>query len=168
MADQIRLKVPKLATIMDAALQDVRVYMSFPKEHRSTLHSTNPIERLNGEIKRRTDAVGIFSNDDAIIRLVGALLLEQNDEWAVQRCRYVTLETMVPGIDKAGRTVGTWTRAHVPWDPESDRYFCPEGQELKQFRRHRAKPGGNWPSCFQHRSMWVQPDQNGARAHIRR
>ena len=67
---------------------------SFPKEHRTKLQSTNPIERLNGEIKRRTDVVGIFPNDDAIVRLVGALLLEENDEWAIQRARYMTLETI--------------------------------------------------------------------------
>ena len=93
-ADQIRPKVPKLATIMDEAEPDVLAYMTFPKEHRAKLHSTNPIERLNGEIKRRTEVVGIFPSDEAIVRLVGALLLEQNDDWAVQRARYMTLETM--------------------------------------------------------------------------
>ena len=93
-ADQIRPKVPKLAAIMDDAETDVLAYMTFPREHRAKLHSTNPIERLNGEIKRRTDVVGIFPNDGAIVRLVGALLLEQNDEWAVQRARYMTLETI--------------------------------------------------------------------------
>ena len=93
-ADQIRPKVPKLATIMDQAEPDVLAYMSFPKEHRTKLHSTNPIERLNGEIKRRTEVVGIFPNEDAIVNLAGAMLLEQNDEWAVQRARYMTLETI--------------------------------------------------------------------------
>ena len=98
-ADQIRPKVPKLATIMDDAEPDVLAYMTFPKEHRAKLHSTNPIERLNGEIKRRTDVVGIFPNDAAITRLVGALLLEHDDEWAVQRARYMTLETIAPLSD---------------------------------------------------------------------
>ena len=98
-ADQIRPKVPKLAAIMDEAEHDVLAYMTFPKEHRAKLHSINPIERINGEIKRRTEVVGIFPNDDAIVRLVGALLLEQNDEWAVQRGRYMTLETIAPLSD---------------------------------------------------------------------
>ncbi len=98
-ADQLRPKVPKLANLMDEAEADVLAYMSFPKEHRAKLHSTNPIERLNGEIKRRTEVVGIFPNEDAIVRLVGALLLEQNDEWAVQRGRYMSLETIGPLSD---------------------------------------------------------------------
>src|SRR5436190_8437454 len=98
-ADQIRPKVPKLAAIMDDAEPDVLAYMTFPKEHRAKLHSTNPIERLNGEIKRRSEVVGIFPNDYANVRLVGRLPLEQNDEWAVQRARYMTLETIAPLSD---------------------------------------------------------------------
>ena len=95
-ADQLRPKLPKLAAFLDDAETDVLAYMSFPPAHRTKLHSTNPIERLNGEIKRRTEVVGIFPNEDAIVRLVGAILLEQNDEWAVQRARYMTLETIAP------------------------------------------------------------------------
>lgn len=95
-ADQLRPKVPKLAALMDEAEGDVLAYMTFPQQHRSKLHSTNPLERVNGEIKRRTEVVGIFPNEAAITRLVGAILLEQNDEWAVQRSRYMTLETIAP------------------------------------------------------------------------
>jgi transposase-like protein len=98
-ADQLRPKLPKLAAFLDEAETDVLAYMTFPGQHRAKLHSTNPIERVNGEIKRRTEVVGIFPNEDAIVRLVGAILLEQNDEWAVQRGRYMTLETIAPLSD---------------------------------------------------------------------
>jgi putative transposase len=98
-ADQLRAKVPRLAALMDEAETDVLAFMTFPKDHRAKIHSINPLERLNGEIKRRTDVVGIFPNEDAITRLIGALLLEQNDEWAVQRGRYMSLETIAPLSD---------------------------------------------------------------------
>jgi putative transposase len=92
-ADQLRARFPKLAALMDEAEHDVLAHMAFPKEHRAQIHSTNPLERINGEVKRRSNVVGIFPNDAAIVRLVGALLLEQNDEWAIQR-RYMSLETL--------------------------------------------------------------------------
>ena len=94
--NQMKPSPPKLAAFMDEAEDDVLAYMDFPVAHWIKLHSTNPIERPNGEIKRRTNVVGIFPNEEAIVRLVGAILLEQNDEWAVQRARYMTLETIAP------------------------------------------------------------------------
>ena len=97
-ADQVRAKFPKLAALLDEAKLDVLAFMDFPKAHRTQLASTNPLERLNAEIKRRTDVVGIFPNDAAIVRLVGALLLEQNDEWQLQR-RYMQLEGLTTVSD---------------------------------------------------------------------
>jgi len=92
-ADQLRPKWPKLAAFIDNSETDVLSYFDFPEQHRSKLHSTNPLERLNKEVKRRADVVGIFPNEAAIIRLIGAVLLEQNDEWQLQH-RYMQVEAM--------------------------------------------------------------------------
>jgi putative transposase len=92
-ADQLRGRWPKLGALMDEAEEDVLAYMTFPSQHRVKLHSTNPLERLNKEVKRRADVVGIFPNEDSIVRLIGAVLLEQNDEWQLQH-RYMQIEGM--------------------------------------------------------------------------
>jgi len=89
-SDQLREKFPKLAVMMDAAEQDVLAFMSFPRAHRLQIHSTNPLERLNAEIKRRTNVVASSPNKRAIIRLVGAMMVEQNDEWSLQRKRHLS------------------------------------------------------------------------------
>ena len=92
-ADQLREKWPKLAAFIEESEVDVLTYLDFPEQHRSKLHSTNPLERLNKEVKRRADVVGIFPNEAAIVRLLGAVLLEQNDEWQLQH-RYMQVEAM--------------------------------------------------------------------------
>ena len=92
-ADQLRARWPKLGACMDDAEHDVLAYMTFPEQHRAKLHSTNPLERLNKEVKRRADVVGIFPNEDSITRLIGAVLLEQNDEYQLQN-RYMQIEGM--------------------------------------------------------------------------
>ena len=97
-ADALREKQPKLGALMDVSRDDVLAYMSFPREHWAQIASTNPLERVNREVKRRADVIGIFPNDDAVIRLVGALMLETNDEWTVAR-RYMSLETLARVID---------------------------------------------------------------------
>ena len=78
---------------MDDSEHDVLAFMAFPAQHRTKLHSTNPLERLNKEVKRRADVVGIFPDEKSIMRLIGAVLLEQNDDWQLQH-RYMQLEAM--------------------------------------------------------------------------
>ena len=99
-ADQLRARWPKLGAFMDDAEADVLAYMAFPAQHRTKLHSTNPLERLNKEVKRRADVVGIFPNEDSIVRLIGAVLLEANDEWQLQH-RYMQVEAMADLIPPA-------------------------------------------------------------------
>jgi transposase-like protein len=93
MADQFRPRWPKLGSLMDESEHEVLAYMGFPPQHRAKLHSTNPLERLNKEVKRRADVVGIFPSEQAILRLIGAVLLEANDEWQLQQ-RYMQVEAM--------------------------------------------------------------------------
>jgi len=108
--DQLRARWPKLGALMDGAKADVLAYMAFPSQHRAKLHSTNPLERLNKEVKRRADVVGIFPNEDSIIRLIGAVLLEANDEWQLQH-RYMQIEGMAelatPLINEPAATLPT-------------------------------------------------------------
>jgi len=92
-ADALREKQPKLGAMMDASREDVLACMDFPREHWPQISSTNPLERLNREVKRRAGVVGIFPNNEAIIRLVGAQMLEINDGWAVAR-RCMSLEAL--------------------------------------------------------------------------
>lgn len=92
-ADQLRPRWPKLGALMDDSEDDVLAYMAFPPAHRTKLHSVNTLERLNKEVKRRADVVGIFPSEAAIIRLIGAVLLEANDEWQLQH-RYMGVEAL--------------------------------------------------------------------------
>jgi len=87
-------KFPEAAALLEHAAEDVLAHMHFPREHRRRLHSTNPLERLHKEIKRRTRVVGIFPTRDSLMRLVGTLLAEQDDEWQVTDRRYFSLGSM--------------------------------------------------------------------------
>jgi len=92
--EMLRKQFPTAVPVMDAARDDVLAFLHFPQEHWRKVWSTNPLERLNKEIKRRTNVVGIVPNDPAIVRLVGSKLLEQQEEWQLQRRRLFTEATM--------------------------------------------------------------------------
>jgi transposase-like protein len=94
---------PKVCRLLEDAEADLLAFYEFPREHRSKLRSTNPLERVNREIGRRSDVVGIFPNDDSAIRLTGALLIEQNDEWLVSR-RYLSAESIAQVLSEPERT----------------------------------------------------------------
>jgi putative transposase len=91
--ERLQPVTPKVARLLEAAEAELLAFYQLPREHWSKLRSTNPLERVNREIGRRTDVVGIFPNDAALLRLAGSLLIEQNDEWLVAR-RYLSQESL--------------------------------------------------------------------------
>jgi putative transposase len=97
--DRLARPAPKVAQLLEHAEPDLLAFYAFPAEHWSKLRSTNPLERVNREIGRRSDVIGIFPNDAALLRLAGALLLEHNDEWLVGR-RYLSQESLTALTDQ--------------------------------------------------------------------
>jgi len=99
--ERLSAPAPKVARLLEESEPDVLAFFSFPREHWSKLRSTNPLERVNREIGRRSDVIGIFPNDAALLRLAGSLLVEQNDEWLVGR-RYLSAESIALVLEDEG------------------------------------------------------------------
>src|SRR6266545_3326719 len=97
--DRLRKPLPKVATLLEEAEQDLLAFYGFPADHWRKLRSTNPLERVNREIGRRTDVVGIFPNDRSLIRLAASVVIEQNDEWLVGR-RYLSNHSLEALLDQ--------------------------------------------------------------------
>jgi putative transposase len=104
---------PKAAAILESAETDVLAHTAFPRSHWRKIASTNPLERINKEIKRRSNVVGIFPDDASVIRLVGAVLLDQHDDWAIAERRYLSEESMA-AIDTPTEEITTTTTAALP------------------------------------------------------
>jgi transposase-like protein len=103
--ERLEVVAPKVAGLLEAAEDDLLGFMAFPRDHWTKLRSTNPLERVNREIARRSDVIGIYPNDAAVIRLSSMLLIEQNDEWLVGR-RYLSQESIVAVYDSDSRPCG--------------------------------------------------------------
>lgn len=163
-ADALREKFPKLADMMDASREDVLAYMTFPKDHWAQIASTNPLERVNKEIKRRADVIGIFPNDAAVVRLVGALMLEQNDEWAVSR-RYMTLETLgsvshnpvvsLPACHGCLTRTQSCRGSTVPTPPPGTRPAPSVFEMSEEFQFCLIRPGIWMDGTVQHHELWI-------------
>jgi putative transposase len=100
--DRLRKPLPKIAELLEEAEEDLLAFYSFPADHWPKLRSTNPLERVNREIGRRTDVVGIFPNDCSLIRLAASIVIEQNDEWLVGR-RYLSNHSLEAVLDQETR-----------------------------------------------------------------
>ena len=109
--DTLNAQFPDVAGMLVDARDDLLAFSSFPFEHWRKIWSTNPLERVHREVKRRTDVVGVFPNDAAIDRLVTAVIVEQHDEWAVAERRYLSETSMARLRQTAPETLPTATRA---------------------------------------------------------
>jgi putative transposase len=100
--ERLRKPLPKVAALLEEAEEDLLAFYAFPLDHWRKLRSTNPLERVNREIGRRTDVVGIFPNDRALIRLATSVVIEQNDEWLVGR-RYLSAHSLDAVLDQENK-----------------------------------------------------------------